>query len=74
MSERLRFNTTQAADFAGCHRQTILRALESGDLHGGQRLDRETGRPKKNGRWSIRRECLEAYLDGSPCPHQEAAA
>lgn len=60
----LRFNTTQAADYADRHRDTILRALELGELHGGQR--------KAGGRWSIRRECLDAWLDGEKCGHQLA--
>ena len=66
MSERLRFNTAQAADYADCHVDTIRRACETGNLHGGQRT--------KNGRWSIRRECLEAWLDGDKCEHQAVAA
>lgn len=66
MSERLRFNTQQAAEFTGRHPDTIRRALESGDLHGGQR--------KKNGRWSIRVTCLEAWVDGEKCEHQKEAA
>jgi hypothetical protein len=74
MTDRLRFSTSQAADYAGKHRDTILRALEAGELHGGQRMDKETGKPKKGGRWSIRRECLDAWLDGEACAHQDAAA
>lgn len=74
MSTRLRFNTAQAADFADKHVDTIRRALEAGELHGGQRRDPQTGKPKKGGRWSIRRECLEAWLDGDRCEHQERAA
>lgn len=66
MSERLRFNTHQAADYSGRHVDTIRRALEAGELHGGQR--------KPGGRWSIRRECLEAWLDGERCQHQAVAA
>jgi excisionase family DNA binding protein len=61
MNERLRFSTAQAAEYAGCHVDTVRKALESGDLHGGQR--------KANGRWSVRRECLDAWLDGTDCPH-----
>ena len=38
-------------------------ALAAGDLHGGQRT--------KGGHWSIRLECLDAWLDGQPCPHQQ---
>lgn len=64
MNERLRFNTAQAAEYAGMHVQTVRKALEAGDLHGGQR--------KAAGRWSIRRECLDAWLDGEPCEHQDA--
>lgn len=66
MSTRLRFNTAQAADYAGCHVDTIRRALEGGDLHGGQR--------KVHGRWSIRVECLDAWVEGRACEHQAAAA
>ena len=72
-SERLRLDTKQAADYSGRHVDTIRRALENGELHGGQRRDKD-GRPKRNGRWSIRRTCLDAWLDGVPCEHQEAAA
>jgi excisionase family DNA binding protein len=59
MNERLRFTTAQAAEYAACHRSTLIRALEAGELHGGQR--------KAGGRWSIRRECLDAWLDGETC-------
>lgn len=65
MNQRLRFNTAQAAEHAGCHPATVLKAAESGVLHGGQR--------KKGGRWSYRLECLEAWLEGEPCPHQESS-
>jgi len=61
MSARERFTTGQAAEYAGLATVTVLKALEAGLLHGGQRL--------KGGRWSIRRECLDAWLDGCPCPH-----
>jgi hypothetical protein len=61
VNARLRFNTAQAAEHAGCHVDTIRKACEAGDLHGGQRA--------KNGRWSIRRECLDAWLDGRDCEH-----
>lgn len=64
MSERLRFNTAQAAEYAGCHPVTVLKAAEAGELHGGQR--------KAGGRWSFRRECLDAWLDGNECEHQTA--
>lgn len=63
---RLRFSTGEAADFAGVHPDTIRKACEAGTLHGGQRT--------KHGRWSIRLACLEAWLDGEACEHQERAA
>lgn len=66
MNTRLRFNTAQAAEYAGCHVDTIRKACESGELHGGQRT--------KNGRWSVRRECLDAWLDGARCEHAESLA
>ena len=62
-AERLRFNTAQAAEYADRAVDTIRRALEAGELHGGQR--------KAGGHWSIRTECLDAWLDGDPCAHQE---
>lgn len=61
---RLRFTTAQAAAYASCHPTTVLRALEAGDLHGGQR--------KPGGRWSIRLACIDAWLDGQRCEHQQA--
>jgi excisionase family DNA binding protein len=58
-------NTTEAASYAGRHRETILHALEAGELHGLQR--------KARGRWRIRRECLDAWLSGTPCSHASGA-
>lgn len=66
MNQRLRFNTSQAAEYAGCHPATILKAAESGALHGGQRA--------VGGRWSFRLACLDAWLDGETCACKEAAA
>lgn len=66
MTTRLRLNTKQAAEHSGRNVTTILKALESGELHGGQR--------KVKGRWSIRIECLDAWCDGEPCEHQTAGA
>lgn len=66
MNTLLRFNTAQAAEYSGRHVDNIRRALEAGELHGGQR--------KAHGRWSIRIECLDAWLDGEKCAHQAMAA
>lgn len=57
MTARLRFTTLQAAEYANLHPDTIRRALQAGLLKGGQRV-------KPNGRWSIRREDLDDWLDG----------
>lgn len=59
------FSTTQAADRSGRHVVTVRRALEAGDLHGGQR--------SANCSWRIHRDCLDAWALGEPCPHQDAA-
>lgn len=61
-STRLRFSTQQAAEYANLHVDTVRRALQAGELKGGQR--------KANGRWSIRREDLDRWLDG---PEQVAS-
>lgn len=66
MNTLLRFNVSQAAEYAGCHPNTIHKACQSGELHGGQR--------KKGGRYSIRPECLDAWLDGQDCEHKIAGA
>ena len=66
MSIRLWHNTAQAADHAGCHRDTVLKAVEAGELHGSQR--------KKNGRWRIHVDCLDAWIKGQRCEHQKAGA
>lgn len=63
---RLRLNSTQAAEYAGCHRETVVRAAEAGELHGGQRRAR--------GRWSFKAECVEAWAEGRKCAHQQDAA
>lgn len=57
-----RLTVPEAAAAARRHPKTIRNAVEAGDLHGSQRV---TG-----GRWLIREECLDAYLEGAPCPHQ----
>lgn len=59
--ERIWFDTTQAAARAERHANTVRRALEAGELHGGQ--------PRPGGRWRIHRDCLDAWLFGEPCPH-----
>lgn len=52
----------QASEAANRHPVTLWRALESGQLHGSQRMAR--------GKWSIRPECLDAWVDGRKCEHQ----
>lgn len=56
-----RLNVRQSAALAGCCPDTIRRALAAGDIHGHQRASR--------GRWLIRPECLDAWLDGVRCRH-----
>jgi excisionase family DNA binding protein len=59
---RIWHTTTTAARVLGCHVQTVLKACESGELHGSQR--------KPKGRWRIHRDCLNAWAFGDPCPHR----
>lgn len=61
-----RLTVSAAAEVACVHPITVYRALEGGELHGTQRA--------KGGRWTIRPECLDAWLDKKKCEHQLAAA
>ena len=61
MNDRIWFSTTQAAEYADRHPVTVRRALEAGQLHGGQR---QTG-----ARWRIHADCLDSWLLGTQCPH-----
>lgn len=65
-SHRIWHSTAQAADRAGCHVDTVLKACENGELHGSQR--------KVRGRWRIHVECLDAWCAGERCEHQMAGA
>lgn len=58
--------TAQASERAGRHQDTVRRACEAGELHGGQR--------KKGASWRIHRDCLDAWAAGEPCPHKDVAA
>lgn len=66
MSTRIWHGTGTAAEHVGCHPNTVLKAAESGELHGTQR--------KARGRWRIHVNCLDAWAAGEQCPHQRAAA
>lgn len=55
-TERIWFNTDQAAEYTGYHPTTVRGALQSGELSGTQR--------KKNGRWRMHRDQLDAWLRG----------
>lgn len=61
-----RLTVAEAAAIAGRHPVTIRKDLEAGILHGTQRV--------KGGRWIIRESCLDTYLDGTPCPHENRPA
>lgn len=53
----------EASTYAKRHRVTLWRALESGQLHGSQR--------GAGGKWAIRPECLDAWLAGQSCDHDQ---
>lgn len=62
MNEGRTWHTTATgAEYADCHPGTVLKACESSELHGVQR--------KKGGRWRIHVTCLDAWIEGRPCPH-----
>lgn len=63
LDERIWHTTATAAAEAARHADTVRKALEAGELHGAQR--------RKNGRWRIHRDCLQAWLFGRPCEHQQ---
>lgn len=63
--ELIWLSTGQAASRTGRHEVTVRKALEAGDLHGGQ--------AKSRGRWRTHRDCVDAWALGEPCPHQVAA-
>jgi excisionase family DNA binding protein len=65
-SDLIWLTTRQAADRVGRHPVTVRRALEAGDLHGGQTA--------ANCSWRIHRDCVDAWALGEPCPHQDTAA
>ncbi len=51
-----------AAIIAGCHPETVRRALRSGELHGKQR--------GKGGTWKMRPGCVKKWAANEPCKHQ----
>lgn len=57
--------TTEAAARTQRHPDTVRRALEAGELHGGQ--------GKTRGRWRIHVDCVDAWALGEQCAHQVAA-
>jgi hypothetical protein len=61
-----RLNVAQVAATSQRHPVTVRLDLEAGKLHGSQSV--------KGGRWLVRVECLDAFLDGVKCEHQAAAA
>jgi hypothetical protein len=58
-----RLDVAEAAVYAKRHPGTIRRLLEAKELHGSQ--------PTKRGRWTVRPECIDAYLDGVLCVHKQ---
>lgn len=55
-------STRQVAEHANRHEVTVRRALEAGNLHGGQ--------AKARGSWRVHIDCVDAWLLGQPCPHR----
>ena len=52
----------EAASATGKHPVTVRKALEADELHGFQ--------SGKGGRWSIKPDCLEAWVENRLCAHK----
>jgi excisionase family DNA binding protein len=59
-----RMTVKQVAAEFGKHPDTVRKACESGELFATQRI--------KGGRWSIRPDSVDHWLDGTPDPAREA--
>lgn len=57
ISDRVWFDTAQAAVYTGWSRKTVVRALQSGQLRGTQH--------GKGGRWRIHRDWLDEWVGGA---------
>lgn len=66
MSIRIWMTTSQAAEHAGRHAQTIRKAAEAGELHGTQR--------KAGGRWRFHVGCVDAWVLAEDCVHARKKA
>lgn len=58
--------TQQIAERTGRHVDTVRRALVAGELHGNQR--------KTQACWRAHVDCVDAWVLGEQCPHQQVAA
>lgn len=59
-----RLTVAEVAEAVRRHPVTVRKALEAGQLHGAQSV--------KGGRWTVREDCAEAWVEGDKCPHQLA--
>ena len=65
MNAPRRMTPAETATYCGRSLTTVHRALAAGELHGAQRV--------KGGKWSIRPECADAWIDGDSCDCHNAA-
>ncbi len=56
----------QLVEESGLSRWTLMRALQEGGLHGGQR--------KKRGTWVVEEPCFRAWMVDEPCAHRAQTA
>lgn len=56
LTDRIWFDTVQAAQYTGWSTKTVVRALRSGDLRGQQR--------SAGCRWRMHRDWLDAWMAG----------
>lgn len=64
-SRAIYLTTAETAERTTRHPVTVRRALEAGELHGGQR--------KPGASWRIHVDCADAWALGEKCKHQVAA-
>jgi hypothetical protein len=54
----------ECAVICGKNRETVTLALREGELHDSQRV--------RAGKWTIRNDCLVAWIEVTPCAHATA--
>lgn len=75
LSQKRFVSAMEAGLIAGRHPETIREAARKGELHGMQRegVNPRTNKSFRGAQWRFRPACVEAWVDGVPCEHQDEA-